>query len=165
MGKEVSRDNYTLVYSYKEDLSKVENISAFLDSVFEKFNCDRPKDFEGHSLSVSDVIAIKKDNRITSYYVDSTDFKAIPQFVRPERENTLKAVEDVIEQNDNSFDGIINNLPRENTAEKDSNIKKAESKSEKKNEEKRSIRGFLREAQGIKKTENKSDHKQKGMEI
>ncbi|MBP5432257.1 MAG: DUF3849 domain-containing protein [Ruminococcus sp.] len=161
MGKEVSRDNYTLVYSYKEDLSKVESMPAFLSSVFEKFNINHPRDFEGHSLSVSDVVAIKKDNRITSYYVDSTDFKEIPQFVRSERENTLKAVEDVIEQNDNSFDGVINNLPPENTAEKDSTIKKAE----KKNEGKRSIRCFIREAQGIKKTENKSDHKQKGMEI
>lgn len=160
MGKAVDRDNYTLVYSYNEDLSNVKSVPAFLESVFEKFNMDHPKDFEGHSLSISDVVAVKKDGQITAHFVDSVGFRELPQFGQIGRDNPLKAIEDAVEQNDNSFDGVINNLPPEND-----NIKKSDKKTEKKTDEKRSIRSFLREAKDAKKTENKIAHKQKGMEI
>lgn len=160
MGKAVDRDNYILVYSYNEDLSNVKSVPAFLESVFEKFNMDYPKDFEGHSLSVSDVVAVKKDGQITAHFVDSVGFRELPQFGQIGHDNPMKAIEDAVEQNDNSFDGVINNLPPEND-----NIKKSDKKFEKKTDEKRSIRSFLREAKDAKKTENKSAHKQKGMEI
>ncbi len=84
---------------------------AFLESVFEKFNMHRPKDFEGHSLSVSDVVAVKKDGQISAHFVDSIGFKELPQFGQIVRDNPLKAIEDAVEVNDNSFDGLINNLP------------------------------------------------------
>ena len=49
-------------------------------------------------------------------YVDSFGYKEVPEFLQeqtqqPEKINPLKHVEDTIEQNDNNFDGIINNTP------------------------------------------------------
>ena len=67
--------------------------------------------------------------------------------------------------NDNSFDGLINNLPPDNTAEKEVRSAKIEKKSEKVTDEKRSIRSFLHKAIDMKKPENKEAKKQKGMEI
>ncbi len=165
MGKEVDRNNYDLIYSYKEDLSDIKSLSVFLESVFEKFNMDHPKDFEGHSLSVSDVVAVKKDGKISAHFVDSIGFKELPQFGQIGRDNPLKALEDAVEQNDNSFDGIINNLPPDNTAEKAVRNEKTEKKAEKVTDAKRSIRSFLHKAKDIKKPETKDAHKQKGMEI
>ena len=138
---------------------------AFLESVFEKFNMHRPKDFEGHSLSVSDVVAVKKDGQISAHFVDSIGFKELPQFGQIVSDNPLKTIEDAVEQNDNSFDGLINNLPPDNTAEKEVRSAKIEKKSEKVTDEKRSIRSFLHKAIDMKKPETKEAKKQKGMEI
>ena len=154
-GKTPERDNYTLVYCYKEDLSNVKDMSVFLESVFEKFNMDHPKDFMGHSLSVSDIVAVKKDGEISVHYVDSFGFKQLPQFGDISIENPLKYIEDTVEQNDNSFDGIINNKPTTDEL----------NKSENKHEEKRSIRDYLKKSKEPKHSESKLDQKQKGMEI
>lgn len=126
---------------------------------------NHPKDFEGHSLSVSDVVAVKHDGQITAHYVDTVGFKELPQFGQIVHDNPLKGIEDVVEQNDNSFDGIINNLPPDNTAEKEVRNAKVEKKAEKVTDEKRSIRSFLNKAKDMKKPEIKEAHKQKGMEI
>ena len=155
MGKEINRDNYNLVYCYNEDLSKVENMPAFLESVFGKFNNDHPKDYEGHSLSVSDVIAVKKEGQITAHFVDTTGFRELSHFGQIGRDNPLKAIEDTVEQNDNSFDGIINNTPQK---------PEIKEKPERKAEAKRSIRSYLRDAMSAKQPENKTANKEKGME-
>lgn len=165
MGKTVDRNNYDLVYSCKVNLAGIRSMPAFLESVYENFNIRRPKDFEGHSLSVSDVVAVKKDGQITANFVDSIGFKELPQFGQIIRDNPLKAIEDAVEQNDNSFDGLINNLPPDNTAEKEVRSAKIEKKSEKVTDEKRSIRSFLHKAIDMKKRETKDAKKQKGMEI
>jgi hypothetical protein len=52
-----------------------------LDAIFEKFNVDRPEDFRGYSLSVSDVIVIKHSDLVKAYYVDDIGFKEIPKFL------------------------------------------------------------------------------------
>lgn len=49
-----------------------------LDDIFTKFNVDRPEDFKGHSLSVSDVIVTRKDGNLEAYYVDSFGFAELP---------------------------------------------------------------------------------------
>jgi hypothetical protein len=69
------RDNYALVYS----ASLNENDTP--GSIFERFNIDRPEDFTGHSLSVSDVIVIKRDDSVTSSYTDSYGFAELPGFL------------------------------------------------------------------------------------
>lgn len=80
MGKTVDRNNYDLVYICKVNFTGIRSMPAFLESVFEKFNIYRPKDFKGHSLSVSDVVAVKKDGQVSAYFVDSIGFKELPQF-------------------------------------------------------------------------------------
>ena len=60
-----------------------------LENIFERFNIDRPEDFRGHSLSVSDVIVINRGAEITAYYVDSFGFQELPEFVQ-QRMNMLE---------------------------------------------------------------------------
>ena len=67
-------DDYQMVYS------DVLGGNETLDSLYEKFNIRRPLDFTGHSLSVSDVIALKKDGEITAHYVDSFGYTELPEF-------------------------------------------------------------------------------------
>lgn len=67
-------DDYQMVYS--DVLAENET----LDSLYEKFNIRRPLDFMGHSLSVSDVVALKKDGEISAHYVDSFGYTELPGF-------------------------------------------------------------------------------------
>lgn len=80
-----------------------------LERIFEKFNFDRPEDFKGHSLSVSDVIVLHQNGQDTAHYTDSIGFVDISEnFLL---ENPLKAAELSTEQNANMIDGVINNTP------------------------------------------------------
>lgn len=66
--------NYDLVYSgYMRPHESLENL-------FYKFNMERPEDFKGHSLSVSDLIVVKERGKSTAYYVDSFGFKQLDRF-------------------------------------------------------------------------------------
>ena len=107
-GLAVDRANYELVYT--APLMP----GTSLDDIFTRFNIDHPKDFKGHSLSVSDVVVLHQDGQDTAHYVDRGDFKQIPEFLQekqPQRENPLKAAEQTTEQNYNMIDGRINNTP------------------------------------------------------
>ena len=53
-----------------------------LESLYRKFNMEHPQDYTGHSLSVSDVVIIKKDGELTAHYVDSFDYQELPDFTR-----------------------------------------------------------------------------------
>ena len=171
-GHRVDAKNYTLVYS--AELTP----GTSLEDIYTRFNIDHPKDFKGHSLSVSDVVVLHQNGQDTAHYVDSIGYQQVPEFLQPrqektltpdelttgeqittprgsfhvtamtreqmeaagygfhhqsedgkhlimgngtqafavaaepqQRENPLKHVEDTVEQNDNNFDGIINNTP------------------------------------------------------
>ena len=169
-GNVVDRANYELVYS--APLAP----ETSLEDIYARFNIDHPKDFKGHSLSVSDVVVLHQDGQDAAHFVDSVGFREVPEFLQeqkqltpddletgetvktprgtfhvtamsreqieaagygfhhqsddgkylimgngtrafavaaeqPEKENPLKHIEDTVEQNDNSFDGIINNTP------------------------------------------------------
>ena len=93
------------------------NTDVICENLFVKFNTDRPENFKGHSLSVSDVIALKLQETVKYYYVDSFGFRELPGF--NSGKNPIRSIEDQIEQNDNQLDGIINNLPEETIAEKE----------------------------------------------
>ena len=62
-----------------------------LEELFQMFNLSRPQDFEGHSLSVSDAIALKRNGEVSVHYVDSIGFKELPGFLdkQPERPSVL----------------------------------------------------------------------------
>ena len=100
-GHTVDPANYDLIYS--APLAQ----GTSLEDIFTRFNIDHPKDFKGHSLSVSDVVVLHQNGQDTAHYVDSIGYRQTPEFLQPQ--NYLKHVEDIVEQNDNNFDGIINN--------------------------------------------------------
>lgn len=75
-GLAVDRANYELVYT----APLVPGTS--LDDIFTRFNIDHPKDFKGHSLSVSDVVVLHQDGQDTAHYVDRGDFKQVPEFLQ-----------------------------------------------------------------------------------
>ena len=81
--------DYDLVYS--GNLSEIdvntENKNEILESIFTKFNTDRPEDFKGHSLSVSDVVVLHKDDTDTAHYIDSLGFKNVPEFLKGKDKN------------------------------------------------------------------------------
>ena len=171
-GKAVDPANYDLIYS--APLTQ----EMTLERIWQTFNIERPADFKGHSLSVSDVVVLHQNGEDVAHYVDSIGYMEVPEFLRkqqkeitpddletgekittprgrfsvtdmnreqmeaagygfhhqsedgkhlimgngtqafavlaqqPEKVNPLKHIEDTIEQNDNSFDGIINNPPK-----------------------------------------------------
>lgn len=107
----VQPENYELVYSAFLSPSDVREQAAILESLYARFNLDRPEDFHGHSLSVSDVIALKQNGRLTCYYTDSFGFQRLPDFIPPE--NALRNAEMAMEDDLNMIDGIINNGPKE----------------------------------------------------
>ncbi len=170
-GLSVEAANYNLIYT--AELTP----GTSLEDIYTRFNIDHPKDFKGHSLSVSDIVVLHQNGEDTAHYVDSFGYKEVPEFLQeqtpqltpdtrmtgeqirtprgsfsvtdmtveqmkeagyglhhtsedgkylimgngtqafavaaepPEKANPLKHVEDAIEQNDNNFDGIINNTP------------------------------------------------------
>jgi antirestriction protein ArdC len=112
-GHTAEQTNYDLIYTAE----LVPGTS--LEDIYTRFNIDHPKDFKGHSLSVSDVVVLHQNGQDTAHYVDSSGYRQVPEFLQPpEKENSLKHVEDTIEQNDNHFDGIINNTPSVDELEK-----------------------------------------------
>lgn len=58
-----------------------ERIPMLLESLYEIYNINRPEDFTGHSMSVSDVIALKIQGHISCYYVDFIGFKQLMDFI------------------------------------------------------------------------------------
>jgi hypothetical protein len=85
-----------------------------LEDIYRRFNNDHPKDFTGHSLSVSDVVILRHGDRQTAHYCDSYGFREVPQFIQErqrQQENPLKTAELSTEQNENMIDGRINNTP------------------------------------------------------
>ena len=86
-----------------------------MNELYETFNIRRPEDFRGHSLSVSDIVALKQNGVVSCHYVDSWGFKELPGFLKPE--NYLKNAEMAMEDDYGMIDGIINNGPRKTVAE------------------------------------------------
>lgn len=103
LGLSVDRTNYNEVYS--AELPK--HFTA--DDIFMKFNLYPPLDFKGHSLSVSDVIVIRKDGTEKALYVDTVGNNEVMEFLEPI--NSLETVEKSTEHNYNMIDGQSNNAP------------------------------------------------------
>ena len=95
-------ESYELVYSAPLSSADVRDQAAILDSLYARFNLDRPEDFHGHSLSVSDVIALKQNGRVTCYYTDSFGFEKLPDFNPPE--NALRNAEMAMEDDLNMLE-------------------------------------------------------------
>ena len=115
-GNSIDRGNYELIYT--APLTP----GMSLEDIYTRFNIDHPKDFKGHSLSVSDVVVLHQNGQDTAHYVDSFGYKKVPEFLQPE--NYLKTAEQTTEQNYNMIDGQINNTPT--VAELEAKVKTGE---------------------------------------
>lgn len=82
------KENYEAVYAHGIRIS--EDVAQTLENLYYIFNQARPEDFKGHSLSVSDIVALKRDGVVSYYYCDSVGFREIPDFGR---ESVLKRLE------------------------------------------------------------------------
>ena len=83
----VDRANYDLVYTAPL------NQNTSLEDIYRTFNIDHPKDFKGHSLSVSDVVVLHQNGQDTAHYVDSFGFTQVPEFfIQREKQLTPDAL-------------------------------------------------------------------------
>ena len=81
-GLSVDPANYELVYT--APLTERDS----LESIYTRFNVDRPADFHGHSLSVSDIVVLHQDGKDTAHYCDRFGFSQVPEFLQ-EQQRTL----------------------------------------------------------------------------
>ena len=103
--------NYEAVYT--REVYPDDDTGRILENFYYIFNDERPGDFVGHSLSVSDIVALKQDGKVSYHYCDSMGFQELPSFQKPE--NYLKAAEMSMEDDYGMIDGIINNGSKQPT--------------------------------------------------
>ena len=106
----IDRSNYDLIYT--APLSESGTVPEQLEKLYQQFNLEKPVDFHSPSMSVSDIVAIKQDGKVSCHYCDSVGFTQIPGFLP---ENPLKNAEMMLEDDYGMIDGIINNGPKEPT--------------------------------------------------
>ena len=106
----VDRSNYDLIYT--APLNGSGSTMEQLETLYEQFNLQKPVDFHSPSLSVSDIVAIKQDGKVSCHYCDSVGFTEIPGFLP---DNPLKNAEMMLEDDYGMIDGIINNGAKEPT--------------------------------------------------
>ena len=108
-GIEPQYENYELVYTgaLTKDGSQIDK----LEDLYRIFNIEHPQDFTGHSLSISDIVALKQAGVVSYHYVDSIGYKELTNFRNTD--NHLKNAEMQMEDDYGMIDGVINNAPKE----------------------------------------------------
>ena len=106
----IDRSNYDLIYT--APLRESGTVPEQLEKLYQQFNLEKPVDFHSPSMSVSDIVAIKQDGKVSCHYCDSVGFTRIPGFLP---ENPLKNAEMAVEDDYGMIDGIINNGAKEPT--------------------------------------------------
>ena len=110
IGRTVQRDNYELVYTAPLLPSDLKGDTT--EQLFYRFNNEHPADYGHPSMSVSDIVAIKRDGKVSCHYCNSFGFQQVPGFLP---DNPLKNAEMMLEDDYGMIDGIINNGPKEPT--------------------------------------------------
>ena len=108
-GIEPKYENYELIYTgaLTQDGSQIDK----LEDLYRIFNIEHPQDFTGHSLSISDIVALKQAGVVSYHYVDSVGYKELTNFRNTD--NHLKNAEMQMEDDYGMIDGVINNAPKE----------------------------------------------------
>ena len=108
-GIEPKYENYELIYTgaLTQDGSQIDK----LEDLYRIFNIEHPQDFTGHSLSISDIVALKQAGVVSYHYVDSIGYKELTNFRNTD--NHLKNAEMQMEDDYGMIDGVINNGPKE----------------------------------------------------
>ena len=91
-GMQIKKEDYELVYVGE----LYGNMS--LDDIFERFNIDRPEDFRGHSLSVSDIVVLNDGENVTAHFVDSISFEQLDHFLNLEEQSLSELAYEVGER-------------------------------------------------------------------
>lgn len=97
-GNQLNEEDYTLMYEGDLSAYSGKTIEEKLEVLFEEFNINKPADFMGHSMSVSDVVVVN-DN---AYYCDSIGFREYPEFLR-EKEVEPPAIADFRAKTEEDF--------------------------------------------------------------
>ena len=111
IGRKVEHENYDLVYT--APLPAAPSVNAALAQLDYQFNNEHPVDYHHPSMSVSDIVAVKRDGAVSCHYYDSFGFQEIPGFLP--QDNPLRNAEMSMEDDYGMIDGIINNGPKEPT--------------------------------------------------
>lgn len=108
-GIEPKYENYELIYTgaLTQDGSQIDK----LEDLYRIFNIEHPQDFTGHSLSISDIVALKQAGVVSYHYVDSVGYKELTNFRNTD--NHLKNAEMQVEDDYGMIDGVINNGPKQ----------------------------------------------------
>ena len=106
----IDRSNYDFIYT--APLRESGTVPEQLEKLYQQFNLEKPVDFHSPSMSVSDIVAIRQDGKVSCHYCDSVGFTQIPGFLP---ENPLKNAEMMLEDDYGMIDGIINNGAKEPT--------------------------------------------------
>ena len=104
-GLPVERTFYEPIYAITVSTAETRP-EQLLEDIFYMFNMNHPADFKGHSLSVSDIVALKLNGAVSFHYVDSFGFQRLDSFLP---DNPLKNAEMTVEDDYGMIDGIINN--------------------------------------------------------
>lgn len=89
MGLSVDGKDYRMIFM--EQLHEHDS----LDELYHRFNAERPEGFDGHSLSVSDVVIMKRNGEMKAYYVDDVGFSELPEFTK-QREQIIDRSNDYV---------------------------------------------------------------------
>lgn len=116
-GLAVNHENYNLVYT--APLTSTDT----LEGIYNKFNIDRPDDFTGHSLSMSDVIVIQQDGNSTAHYIDRADIKELPDFFKEVTQPEIAATEVERWENDHIADISVSMPPVPTVADMEAQVK------------------------------------------
>ena len=108
VGQTVQRENYELIYT--APLKPIDLKGDVLENLNYRFNNEHPVDYRHPSMSVSDIVAIKRDGKVSCHYCDNFGFAEVPGFLP---DNPLKNAEMAVEDDYGMIDGIINNGQRE----------------------------------------------------
>ena len=96
MGMSVKGQDYQMMYQ------GVLEVQDTLEDLYIKFNIDRPEDFEGHSMSTSDVVILKRDGEMKAYYVNDIGFRELPEFIEQRAEVLRETNSELVVKQDKS---------------------------------------------------------------
>lgn len=108
-GKTIDREKYELLYIGDLPGKERQKPGEVLEEIYARFNFMKPEFFTGHSLSMSDIVGLKQNGRITFHYVDSFGFPEVKGFLP---DNLLHSAEISLEDDYSMIDGIVGNNGR-----------------------------------------------------
>ena len=107
----IKLENYELIYVGELSELKEETQGATLEAIYEKFNIDRPEDYKGHSLSVSDIVVLHQNGENSVHFVDSFGFTGLSDFMQ-----TLKGVK----EQETEIDTFVQDVPKSESEKQES---------------------------------------------